>query len=107
MANLDITVARGADWSKTAQVAYKDRDPVNIGDGTTWVGQVKNPNATEDTVAATFTFDVVTNGSDGYITISLPAAQTSLLRKDRLYEYEIFATILSKRYRVLWGKVLF
>jgi hypothetical protein len=105
MANLDITVARGADWVKTLTVEYRSRLPVNIGDGSTWAGEIKNPNATQDTVAATFTFAVVTNGSDGMIRMTLTDDQSLLLRKDRLYAYDVFATILGRRYRVLWGNV--
>lgn len=105
MANLDITVARGADWVKTLTVNYRDGLPVDIGDGTTWAGVIKNPNATQDTVAAEFTFEVVTDGSDGMIVMTLTDDQSLLLRKDRLYAYDVFATILGRRYRVLWGNV--
>lgn len=102
MANLDITVARGADWVKTLTVKYRNGTPVNL-NGSVWVGQVKNPNATEDTVAATFTFALVTDGTDGMVRVTLSKAQSLLLRKDRIYAYDIFATFLSRDYRVLWG----
>lgn len=102
MANLDITVVRGADWSRVATIKYRNGTPVNI-NGSVFTGQVKNPNATEDTVAATFTFTLVTDGSDGKVTITLPKAQGELLRPDRLYIYDLFTTIAGKRYRFLWG----
>lgn len=102
MANLNIEIARGADWVKTLTVQYRDGTPVNM-NGSVWVGQVKNPNATEDTVAATFSFALVTDGSDGLVRATLTKEQSLLLRKDRLYAYDIFATFLGRRYRVLWG----
>lgn len=103
MANLDITVARGADWVKTLTVNYRNGLPVDLGDGSTWVGEIKNPNATQDTVAATFSFELVTDGSDGMIRMILTDDQSLLLRKNRLYAYDVFATILGRRYKVLWG----
>ncbi len=104
MANLDITVARGADWSKVLTFKDKSGVAVNI-NGSVMIGEVKNPNATVDTVAATFTFALVTNGSDGMVRMTLPKEQSLLLRKDREYTYDFFATLLGRRYRVLWGKV--
>ena len=104
MANLDITVARGADWVHVATIKDNGGTPVTVA-AANFVGEVKNPNATVDTVAATFTFALVTDGTDGKIRITLTAAQSLLLRKDRLYAYDIFATLLSRRYRMLWGNV--
>lgn len=103
MANLDITVARGADWVKTATVQYRNGTPVNLV-GSVWVGEIKNPKAVGDSVVATFTFALVTDGSDGMVRITLSKEQSLLMRKDRLYAYDIFATFLGRRYRVLWGE---
>lgn len=102
MANLDIEIARGADWVKTLTVKYRNGSPVNL-NGSVWVGQIKNKKATEDTVAATFSFALATNGSDGMVRATLSKEQSLLLRDSRVYSYDIFATFLGRRYRVLWG----
>jgi len=104
MANLDITVARGADWVRVATIKDNGGNPVTVS-ASNFVGEIKNPNATVDTVAATFTFALVTDGTDGKIKFTLTKEQSLLLRKDRLYAYDIFATLLGRRYRMLWGNV--
>ncbi len=103
MANLDITVARGADWVRVATIKDNGGTPVTVA-AANFVGEIKNPNAPVDTVAATFTFALVTDGTDGKIRITLTKEQSLLLRKDRSYAYDIFATLLGRRYRMLWGK---
>jgi len=105
MANLDITIERGADWSRVATIKTRDGSPVDIG-AATFVGQIKNPNATQDTITAEFEFDLVTDGADGKVTMSLSDTQSLLLRTDRGYSYSIFMTLGSRRYLMLWGRAI-
>jgi len=105
MANLDITIERGADWSRVWTIQTRDRSVVDIS-GATFVGQIKNPKATEDTITAEFDFDFVTDGTDGKVTMSLTDTQSLLLRPDRGYSYSAYMTLGGRRYLVLWGRAI-
>jgi hypothetical protein len=103
MANLDITIDRGADWTHVWTVKTRDGSPVDLSDSV-FAGQIRDPHAIKDVAAAVFTFDLVTDGTDGKVRVTLPSAQSLLLRFDRAYEYDMFMTLGTVRYRPLWGR---
>ena len=103
MANLNLTIARGADWSKV--LTFRDKAGVAVTvSAAAFEGQMKKSGTG---TGATFTFANVTNGTDGKIRVTMTAAQTLTQTKSGTYSYDIFGTILTREYKVLWGSVDF
>lgn len=105
MAKLDITVARGADWSKV--LTFKDKSGVAVDLSaalSSFKGQMKKK---DGTTPSSFSFSFVTNGTDGKIRATLPSTQNLLQTKEGAYSYDIHGTILTRKYRILWGAVDF
>lgn len=103
MANLNITVARGADWSKV--LTFRDKLGVAVDiSASTFTGQMKK---TGSGTGADFTFEFDTDGTDGKIRMTMTTAETLTQSKSGNYRYDVFADILGRDYRVLWGTVDF
>ena len=109
-ANFDITIDRAADYLFILTI-NNVAGPVNIGDITgppaidaaDFYGDVRN--ATTKIQAAEFDWELTTNGSDGQVSFSLPAATTKLLYSPNKYEYDIFMMRNGLTVRLLEGKV--
>ena len=106
MANLDIEISRGADWSKVATVADNAGTPITVA-ALNFTGQIKlTSNLAATTPVASFSFALFTGGTDGKIRITLTKEQSLLLSRGKSYSYDIFATLLSRRYQLLWGSII-
>lgn len=107
MANLDIEISRGADWSKVATVADNAGTPITVA-ASNFTGQIKlTSNLAATTPVASFSFALVTGGgADGKIRITLTKEQSLLLSRGKSYSYDIFATLLTRRYQLLWGSII-
>ena len=105
MANLDIEIARGADWSKVATVVDNAGAAVTVA-AANFTGQIKlASNLAATTPVASFSFALVNTGTDGKIRITLTKEQSLLLARGKVYAYDIFATLLTRRYQMLWGSI--
>lgn len=107
MANLDIEIARGADWSKVATVQDNAGAAVTVA-VVDFVGEIKlTSNLAATSPVAEFTFALITiGGADGKIRITLTKEQSLLLARGKAYSYDIFATLLTRRYQLLWGSII-
>jgi len=74
---LDITVEQGATYRRVITITDSAGDPINIYNDT-FAGQVRT-NYHSENPSATFSFSLLTNGTDGKVVIELTDTQTSAI----------------------------
>lgn len=87
MATLDISVPKGATFSKSIQIKDDNDVPIPIASGDEFRGMIrKHPNSTE--IEAEFTF-TTTDATNGIVLWNLSATQTSAMASGNLvYDVE-------------------
>lgn len=93
-ANYNITVDRGAVFQEVLTLKDANDEPLDLSAGgldVEFLGEVRDPFATTPTLTATFTFEDITDGTDGMKAFILPVEETNKLKKNKLYRYDIFA----------------
>ena len=86
MADHDITIAQGADFTKTITLKDDNAAVINITNDS-FRGMVRKHHSSTD-IQATFTF-VITNGTGGVVTWSLTSTQTAAMSSGRqVYDVE-------------------
>ena len=87
MSTHDITIEQGASFSKTLTLKDDNDVVINVS-ADTFRGQVRKHHSSTD-IQATFTFDPITNGTNGIVTWSLTDTQTSAMSSGKLlYDIE-------------------
>ena len=87
MAIYDISLKQGETWSKVLTLKDDNDSVINVTNDT-FRGQVRKHHSSTD-IQATFTFDPITNGTNGIVTWSLTDTQTSAMSSGKLlYDIE-------------------
>lgn len=103
-ANHNITIDRGADWSKVLVIANNNGAPVSLAN-TVWKGEIKDPNDPLERVVATFAFDIISGGTTGQVRITLTKAESLKLQKKTYYTYDWFVSLNGVNVRLLEGEI--
>jgi hypothetical protein len=100
-ATYNLTVDRASTWSMVLTLQDPSGAAINYTSAANFTGQVR-PTYT-DAVAATFVFTAIGATSNGQVSMSLPVAQTELLKPGSSYEYDVFLTLGGITTKLLQG----
>jgi hypothetical protein len=102
-ATYNLTVDRASTWSMVLTLQDPSGAAIDYSTAANFTGQVR-PTYT-DAVAATFVFTAPTVGSPalGQVSMTLPVAQTELLKPGSSYEYDVFLTLGGITTKLLQG----